>query len=126
VPTLQFEQLWLRQIGPLTFELCCISFHLYDLALGDVVQTDEHFDLLEVVDRTQHATDRVWLRDQPADRAGLVARLAGLGALLEWEGHDVLAIDASDRAMRQAIADDLWAQEQAGQLQYETGDLAAR
>jgi hypothetical protein len=123
---LQVEQLWARQIGPLTYELCCIPFHLYDLALGDTVRTDEEFRLVAVAERGDHATYRVWLRDQPADRDELVDRLTDLGALVEWEGHDLLAIDAADRAMSQAIADHLWQQEQAAQLQYETGDLAAR
>ncbi|HXC79910.1 MAG TPA: DUF4265 domain-containing protein [Candidatus Acidoferrum sp.] len=34
----QFEQLWSRQMDD-EFEVCCISFFVYDLALGDVFRT---------------------------------------------------------------------------------------
>jgi hypothetical protein len=34
------EQLWARQVGDRRFEICCIPFFVYDMALGDVVETD--------------------------------------------------------------------------------------
>jgi hypothetical protein len=37
----RFEQLWVRKVAEDAFELCCIPFFLYDVALGDVVQTRE-------------------------------------------------------------------------------------
>jgi hypothetical protein len=33
-----FEQLWTKQLGEDLFEVCCIPFFAYDLALGDVVR----------------------------------------------------------------------------------------
>ena len=35
-----FEQLWTTRVGENRFELCCIPFFAYDLALGDVVRAD--------------------------------------------------------------------------------------
>ena len=35
----RFEELWVRKITDDTFEICCIPFFLYDVALGDVVRT---------------------------------------------------------------------------------------
>ncbi|WP_418275719.1 DUF4265 domain-containing protein [Isoptericola jiangsuensis] len=35
----RYEQLWCRQVSDDTFEVCCIPFFLYDVALGDLVQT---------------------------------------------------------------------------------------
>jgi hypothetical protein len=35
----RFEQLWARQLAEREFELCCIPFFIYDVALGDVVRT---------------------------------------------------------------------------------------
>lgn len=35
----RYEQLWSRQLSDDCFEVCCIPFFLYDVALGDVVQT---------------------------------------------------------------------------------------
>lgn len=43
------EQLWARQLGDRRFELCCIPFFLYDLALGDVVETDDNYDVVRVL-----------------------------------------------------------------------------
>jgi hypothetical protein len=34
------EQLWARQIDEHRFEICCIPFFVFDIALGDVVETD--------------------------------------------------------------------------------------
>jgi hypothetical protein len=41
--------LWARQVGDRRFEICCIPFFLYDVALGDVVETDENYSLVRVV-----------------------------------------------------------------------------
>ncbi len=35
-----FEQLWTKRVGDDRFEVCCIPFFAYDLALGDVVRAD--------------------------------------------------------------------------------------
>jgi hypothetical protein len=44
------EQLWARRLGePLLFEICCIPFFLYDVALGDVIQTDASYELARIV-----------------------------------------------------------------------------
>ena len=38
-PGERWEQLWARQIANNLFEICCIPFFAYDLALGDQVDT---------------------------------------------------------------------------------------
>lgn len=35
-----YEQLWTKRVGEDRFEICCIPFFVYDLALGDVVRAD--------------------------------------------------------------------------------------
>lgn len=35
-----FEQLWTKRVGADLFELCCIPFFAYDMALGDVVRAE--------------------------------------------------------------------------------------
>lgn len=35
-----FEQLWTERVGADRFELCCIPFFAYDMALGDVVRAE--------------------------------------------------------------------------------------
>lgn len=37
------EQLWARKVDDCHFELCCIPFFAYDLALGDVVEVDADY-----------------------------------------------------------------------------------
>jgi hypothetical protein len=44
------EQLWARQLGGERFEICCIPFFVYDLALGDVVETDAAQNIVRVVE----------------------------------------------------------------------------
>src|SRR5947209_2116831 len=38
------EQLWARQVDEHRFEVCCIPFFVYDVALGDVVVTSPKGD----------------------------------------------------------------------------------
>ena len=119
---IQREQLWARQIDRNSFELCCIPFHLYNLALGDVVRTNERFELDRVVSRSGHATYRVWFRDQPARPAEVEAVVTAIGGATEWSGSQLLAIDAPDGSVSQAIADYLYELHLDAQLEYETGD----
>jgi hypothetical protein len=44
-----WEQLWARRISEFRFEICCIPFFAYDLALGDEVVTDKNHMITEVV-----------------------------------------------------------------------------
>jgi hypothetical protein len=44
------EQLWGRQLDERSFELCCIPFFLYDVALGDIVATDAAYEVQQVVE----------------------------------------------------------------------------
>ena len=39
----RFEQLWAQQLEEERFEICCIPFFVYDLALGDEVETDSKY-----------------------------------------------------------------------------------
>ena len=115
------EQLWARRIVDLTFEICCIPFHLYDLALGDVVRTNEMYEFTGLVTPSGHFTFRVWFQDQEADPAEVVSAISQLGASFEWSGTNLLAIDASDQGIAEGVANYLWSQEQAGRLIFETG-----
>jgi len=119
---IQREQLWVRQLESQSFELCCIPFHLNDVALGDVVRTNERFEMEGVVWRTGHATYRVWFGDQPASPTDVEAAVKAIGGATEWSGSQLMAIDAPDSAVSQAIADYLCALQRDGQLEYETGD----
>jgi hypothetical protein len=47
----RWEQLWARQLSRDEFEICCIPFFLYNLSLGDVVQTEPRDQKRYVVSR---------------------------------------------------------------------------
>jgi hypothetical protein len=122
----KWEQLWARQVGPNRFELCCIPFMTYGLALGDVVETearDGHEHLVaRVVGPSGRFAMRAWFLDTSV-AAQVAERLGTAGALLEWRGHwsRLLAIDAADEAMTHVVADTLRPYEEAGQLNIEIG-----
>jgi len=125
----RFEQLWCRQVAEDEFEVCCIPFFLYDVALGDTVQTravdGRRYVLSRVVARSGRFVFRVHFeRSMLRNREVVTDRLAEMGALLEWSSSSLLAVDAQDVGHAQQIADYLFEQEGAGRLVYETGKSA--
>lgn len=121
----RFEQLFARQVGDDRFEVCCIPFFLFNVALGDVVTTSpaqgRKFVLDSVVVPSGRFVFRAWFGQSFHPRGEVAEQLSELGALLEWASANLLAIDAADAARAQVIADYLAEQERAGRLMYETG-----
>jgi hypothetical protein len=115
------EQLFACQTGPYRFELCCIPFFLYDVALGDVVETDEDYILRRVVDPSGRYVFRVWFGETVRPRDEIAEQLGELGALLECSSVNLLAVDARDHAHAQQIANYLATAEAEGSLMFETG-----
>ena len=119
------EQLWARQISDTEFELCCIPFFLYDVALGDVVETDasgpQKYLFRRVVKPSGRYVFRAWFGESFQPRDEVAEALNSLGALLEWSSQNLLAIDARDDGHAQVIADFLANREAKGDLVYETG-----
>jgi hypothetical protein len=124
----RFEQLWARQIGEDRFEICCIPFFLFDIALGDVVKTspkgDRKYVLETVVERSGRYVFRVWFGESFHPRDEIAEQLTALGALLEWSSMNLLSVDAVDELQAQRVADFLHERQQQGQLMYETGKSA--
>lgn len=115
------EQLRAKQVSDLRFEICCIPFFLYDIALGDIVETDANYDLVRVVESSGRFVFRVWFGEAFHPRQEVADELAELGALLEWSSANLLAVDAADEAHAQTITDYLATQEGASRLMFETG-----
>jgi len=120
----QTEQLWARQIEEHRFEICCIPFFVFDLALGDVVETDDTYLLHRVVERSGRYVFRVWFGESFHPRDEIAEELERLGALLEWSSVNLLAVDATDEPHAQKIADFLQERQDRGLLLYETGRSA--
>lgn len=126
VPPLHMEQLWTRKLDDDKFEICCIPFFLYDVALGDTVQTHPQLGRRYVVDRVIAASGRyvfrVWFGESGNPRrSDVAAELGEMDALLEWSSPNLLAVDASSLDHAQKIADYLQDQQSRGELSYETG-----
>jgi hypothetical protein len=123
----RFEQFWVRQLGKVRFEVCCIPFFVYDLALGDEVETRAQGERLYVIERVVKAsgryTFRAWFGDStdPGVRDDVIEAMRGLGSEFEWYSDNLLAIDAADDECAQQVADFLHGREQLGRLTYETG-----
>jgi hypothetical protein len=122
------EQLWTRQLADDEFEVCCIPFFLYDIALGDIVLTSvrdaRRYVVARVIRPSGRCVFRVWLGDSFHPREAAAMELRRLGALTEWSSVNLLAVDAEDDEQARAVADYLQAREERGDLTYETGRSA--
>ena len=121
----RFEQLWATQLADDRFEVCCIPFFVFDLALGDVVATSPRDGRKYMVDKVVQASGRyvfrVWFGQSFQPRDEFTGELAALGSLMEWSSRNLLAVDAADEEHAQVVADFLMEREKAGHLVYETG-----
>jgi hypothetical protein len=126
----RFEQLWARQLGETRFEICCIPFFVYDLALGDEVETaseaNQQYVIERVVKRSGGYTFRVWLGDSrdASVRDEVIEALKRLDVVFEWYSENLLAINAADKGRAQVVADFLQEREELGHLAYETGRMS--
>ena len=59
------EQLWTRKIDAFRFEICCIPFFIYNLSLGDEVDTDDNFTVKNIARPSGQYTFRVWAKNTP-------------------------------------------------------------
>ncbi|GAB3816651.1 DUF4265 domain-containing protein [Kribbella italica] len=121
----RFEQLWVNQEGD-SFELCCIPFFIYDLALGDLVSVSTApngaHEFAGVIRPSGRYLFRVWFGDvETSARETLTRSIQRLPVLVEWHSNNLLAIDVEHSISAQELADLLSVEEQAGRLVYETG-----
>lgn len=118
------EQLWARQVADHRFGLCCIPFFLYDMALGDVVETDRQYQVTRVVEPSGRYVFRIWFGDSHHPQDEIVAAVVALGAQVERSSAHLLAVDAENAVVAKAAADLLQSHEDQQHLMYETGRCA--
>ena len=121
----RFEQLFARRLSENTFEICCIPFFMYNIALGDVVATtateDSKYLVTSVVKPSGRYVFRVWFGESLRFARDITEKLEALGSLIEWSSVNLLAVDAIDQDHAQVVADLLAEHERLGHLVYETG-----
>lgn len=121
----RFEQLWARQLSDGRFEVCCIPFFIYNIALGDVVVTlpkaGRKYVVAKVVQPSGRYVFRVWFGQSFQPRDEIAGELKALGSLTEWSSRNLLAVDAVNEEHARPVADFLAEREKSGHLLYETG-----
>jgi hypothetical protein len=80
-PDADREQLWAKRLGDTEFEICCIPFILFDVALGDVVQTSSDYWFQRVLKPSGRFVFRAWFGDSYFPRDEIVKELQQLGAV---------------------------------------------
>ncbi|WP_190076188.1 DUF4265 domain-containing protein [Streptomyces morookaense] len=93
------EQLWLRELPGEVFEVSCIPFRSYGLALGDVVGLREGKLVASVKARSGRRVFHVFFTEPRPPEGGIDSRallreaIASEGFLSEWSGDRHIAID---------------------------------
>ncbi|MCF3137221.1 DUF4265 domain-containing protein [Streptomyces olivochromogenes] len=95
----QVEQLWLKAVNDGTYEVACVPFLTYGVALGDSVLLAEDDYVREVVKTAWHRTLRMLIipavpaadLGQVTDQIKSAIRTSGL--LSEWSGERLVAVD---------------------------------
>lgn len=122
------QQLWTRTDDQRNFELCCIPFFTYGLALGDRVEWDDSSRVATLVERSGRRNVRFAWNDksQAAEQhEALHGRLAATGALLEFSSNGYGAVDCADDVMMAGVITVLQPLNDAGLLIWEYGDQPA-
>jgi Domain of unknown function (DUF4265) len=121
------EQLWARKVGDDIFEVCCIPFFAYGLALGDLVQTrnDPQAEYLvdKVLERKGHTTYRISFQSTDEWRS-TIDELRDLGCFVEvrWENSKIVAVDAPSEQIRIKLEAYLIELESNGKVKCEIGN----
>jgi hypothetical protein len=96
----QMEQIWLRPLGGEKYEVCCLPFRVYGLAIGDVVSLDaEARNVKEIV---RHSGNRVFRIFFPPSaplgrfasaKEDVISVIRDSGLQAEWSGDRHVAIN---------------------------------
>jgi hypothetical protein len=92
----RFEQFWARDVSESIFQVCCIPFFTYGIALGDTVKCDGEFTVQAVVERSGHKNLRLTVAD-PDRHEVLHSKIhdwvVSTGLLYEFCSPGYLAVD---------------------------------
>lgn len=126
----EWEQLWAKQLNESRFELCCIPFFAYDLALGDEVECGTHrgrdYVVRQITRPSGRFTFRVWLGDTPTqdERSTVVEQIGTVASEVEWSSTNLMAVDAADKKTAESVGSMLSKYAAKGWLEFETGRTA--
>lgn len=121
------ESLWAKPVGPARYQLENSPFYAYGLNYLDVVKAEAEEPgrkprVLEVVERSGHATLRAMFLEEPgkADREAFVESMIGCGATLEWLDARYVAVDVGPEIDRSAVRSELELLAEKSMIDFET------
>lgn len=121
-----FEQLWLRELDEGGgYEVCCIPFYAYGLALGDVVRRSGADTVDSLISKSGRRALRVFFaepRPSVDSRSVLRGAVESAGLLSEWNGDRHVAIDVPDISVMQPVFDSVQGEIENGSAFWEWSD----
>lgn len=118
-----YESLWAKKLENNLYEICCIPYFVYDLALGDLVETD--FDkrggLLykKVIKPSDNET--LWFQFNNATRNDLnrvLEKVINFKCLYEGYNKRFLAVNIDSESQHKALLDSFLGEIEAGLIEY--------
>ncbi|MFC8827592.1 DUF4265 domain-containing protein [Streptomyces sp. NPDC057137] len=89
-----------------SYEVCCIPFYAYGLALGDVVGRNESGAVDRLISKSSRRVLPVYFaepRPLTDTRSALRRAVESTGLLSEWNGDHQIALDVPDISVMQSI-----------------------
>lgn len=120
----RWEQVWARQVADNEFELCCVPFFLYDLSIGDVVETatraGRRFVISNRLKVSGLRTLRIWYSAEASadDKERMLKQLRETGAPSEWHSERLLAFACASAELPR-FSTILGAEQESGILKFE-------
>jgi hypothetical protein len=122
-PEIDSEQLWARRVVERDFELSCIPFVTYGLALGNVVRTGQGYLVEERIQQSGRAVFRAsFSRQGHAVAERVTQQLIERDAQVEWFAATYVTVDARDPEHAKGVEAFLQEQQALGNLEYEAGN----
>ena len=117
-----WEQLWARQIEDRKFEICCIPSFAFDLALGDIVETDKEYMVSRVVERSGYFTIRIWFYEHAADKRQFIEKtIQAFGCLIEVYSENLSGVSSNSEKIKVKLMNKLRKFRKNGWIEIETG-----
>ena len=123
---IRWEQIWARQLKENIFEVCCIPFFSYGLALGDFVNTSQtegrQYVINKIVEKKGHFTYRIFFLEKD-HWTTVVKHTQDLDCLVEkrWEKSMLVGVDAPTTEIAIKLEVYLRELEANGIIEWETG-----
>ena len=122
-----WEQIWARQINETVFEVCCIPFFSYGLALGDVVNVatleKKEYVIAGLQKSSGHKTYRIWFLNV-SNWASVIDEINLLGCLVEvrWEKSALISLSAPTPDTKILLENYLLNLKSSGEITWECGN----